>query len=146
MRKEFFTTLRVDSFFSTPQTPMYRQVDKRTKRYFYSRSFIFYTIKRKYRIIQHIWISFFTYPYSSYIFFLFFLTTNSRLRSSKVTCYEEQINVHRAFENISIRGILSQTFMPRYKFLYTRFLEILPSFLFFPAFAATMDLFTLGIS
>lgn len=85
MRKEiFFTILRVDSFFSTPQTPMYRQVDKRTKRYFYSRSFIFYTIKRKYRIIQHIWISFFTYPYSSYIFFLFFLTTNSRLRSSNV--------------------------------------------------------------
>lgn len=143
MRKEFFTTLRVDSFFSTPQTPMYRQVDKRTKRYFYSRSFIFYTIKRKYRIIQHIWISFFTYPYSSYIFFLFFLTIRGYVLQ---TCYEEQINVHRAFENISIRGILSQTFMPRYKFLYTRFLQILPSFLFFPAFAATMDLFTLGIS
>lgn len=146
MRKEiFFTTLRVDSFFSTPQTPMYRQVDKRTKRYFYSRSFIFYTIKRKYRIIQHIWISFFTYPYCSYIFFLFFFNNQFEVHVLQ-TCYEEQINVHRAFENISIRGILSQTFMPRYKFLYTRFLEILPSFLFFPAFAATMDLFTLGIA
>lgn len=59
-------------------------------------------------------------------------------------CYGEQINVHRAFENISIRGILSQIQI----FIHAVSWKFYPPFFFcpFPAFAATTDLFTLGIA
>lgn len=50
-------------------------------------------------------------------------------------CYGEQINVHRAFENISIRGILSHEYLRRDTNFYTRdFLKFYPSFFFFLSF------------
>lgn len=138
MREEiFFTTLHVELH-------KHRFIDKLTnelKNCFHSRSFIFYTIKRKCRIIHYVWILFFTYPYSSCIFFLFFFFNN---RFEVKMCYGKQINVHRAFENISIRGILSQIQI----FIHAVSWKFYPPFFFcpFPAFAATTDLFTLGIA
>lgn len=136
MREEiFFTTLHVELH-------KHRFIDKLTnelKNCFHSRSFIFYTIKRKCRIIQ-LNIVFHLSIFLLHLFpFFFFLTTNSRLK-----CYGEQINVHRAFENISIRGILSQIQI----FIHAVSWKFYPPFFFcpFPAFAATTDLFTLGIA
>lgn len=119
MREEiFFTTLHVELH-------KHRFIDKLTnelKNCFHSRSFIFYTIKRKCRIIHYVWILFFTYPYSFCIFFLFFFFNNQ---------FEVKMLWRANKRSSRVRKHLnSWNFIANTNFYTRGFLEILPSFLF----------------